>query len=88
MIQNTLYFQNADCMEKKEEKKCCAQKKNFKNKSVLCMEFAKWQIKVKKHDLGRTISWKYNVSCGLSKKQYRCFLYGEREISQIKEYKI
>ena len=51
MIQNTLYFQNADCMEKKEEKKCCAQKKNFKNKSVLCMEFAKWQIKVKKHDL-------------------------------------
>ena len=56
MIQNTLYFQNADCMEKKEEKKCCAQKKNFKNKSVLCMEFAKWQIKVKKPDLGRTIS--------------------------------
>ena len=50
MNQNTLYFQNADCMEKEEEKK------NFKNKSVLCMEFAKWQIKVKKHDLGRTTS--------------------------------
>ena len=31
-------------------------RKNFKNKSVLCMEFAKWQIKVKKPDLGRTIS--------------------------------
>ena len=31
------------------------QTKNLKNKSILGKEFAKWQIKIKKHDLGNTI---------------------------------
>ena len=35
--------------------------KNFKKKSVLDMEFEKWQIKIEKHGLGHTIPWKYNV---------------------------
>ena len=55
MIQNTLYFQNAIC------RFGASQKKKLKNKSVLYMKFAKWQIKIKKHDLGHTVSWKYNA---------------------------
>ena len=32
------------------------------------MEFAKWQIKIKEHDLGHTVPWKKNVHGGLLEK--------------------
>ena len=44
------------------------------------MEFGKWQIKIKNHDLAHAIPWKYYVQGGPCEKQYCCFLHGAREI--------
>lgn len=39
----------------KKKRRNAVRKTTLKNKSVLDMEFAKWQIKIKKHDLGQII---------------------------------
>ena len=60
MIQSTLYFQNTICM--------VLHIRNFKIKSVLIMEFVKWQIKIRNYGLGHTIPPKYNVQGGSCEK--------------------
>ena len=44
MIQNNFYFRNKTSTDKEPLKK-----------SLLDMEFAKWEIRIKKHGLGHTI---------------------------------
>ena len=44
------------------------------------MQFAKWQIRIKKHGLGHTISWNYNVQVGHARSNIVAFLTEPDEI--------
>ena len=80
MIQSTLYFQNTICM--------VLHIRNFKIKSVLIMEFVKWQIKIKELWFRTHYSSKVQRTGWVMREVNLCLFHGTREISYTKEYQI
>ena len=56
MIQKPLYFRNTICIMLRIQRTL-----RINQFDSLDMEFAKWQIKIKKRGLGHPIPWQYNV---------------------------